>query len=98
MAIDLEGQIDVSLVGRIDSVKEGLRTRFRPCPMPDRASHSTCSGAKRVSFRTAKGLCGKPKKARCDDGRSNGVKASQGEVQAACERRAAKRELPGRDK
>jgi hypothetical protein len=63
LAVDLEGQIDIELAGRIDTVKGGsLRTTFGAIPdAPISRFSLSLTGGKRGLLQNSKSLCGKPK-------------------------------------
>jgi hypothetical protein len=65
LALDLEGQIDIEAVGKVDSVKGRLRTSFDAIPdVPvSRISVDLAGGAKGL-LQNSKGLCGAGKRAR----------------------------------
>lgn len=100
MVADLEGQIDVELVGRIDSVREGLRSRFLSVPDAPISSFSLdLLGGSKGLIQNSKSLCGKPKKANVTMvGQNGAMTQSQVKLKAACGKARSKRTNSGRSK
>lgn len=75
MAIDLEGQIDITLVGRIDTAKPGrLRSTFSTVPDAPITSFSLdLLGGRKGLVQNTEGLCGKNKMATVRMKGQNGV-------------------------
>jgi hypothetical protein len=63
MAIDLRGQVDLTLVGHIDSVNARLRTRFERVPdLPVSEFALDLLGGSKGLLQNTEGLCGKRKR------------------------------------
>jgi hypothetical protein len=98
LVADLHGQIDVTLVGFIDSVKvgkEGSRVRTRFLGIPD-APVSKFSlwlkGGKRGLIENAANLCGDAPKARVQLSGQNGkVREANQKIEVACGKKKAKK-------
>jgi hypothetical protein len=76
LVADLEGQIDIELAGRIDTVKGGsLRTTFESVPdAPVTEFKLTLAGGKRGLLQNSTSLCGKAKYAKTKMTGQNGVR------------------------
>ena len=100
IAIDLEGQFDIVLVGRIDTVKEALRARFESVPdAPITSFALDLIGGSRGLIQNSKSLCGKPKKADVTMVGQNGAKVtSKVKLKTACGKARSKRQGSGRNK
>jgi hypothetical protein len=74
LAIDLEGQFQIELVGRVDSVHGRLRVRFESLPDApvSKVVFDMAGGAKGL-LQNSKSLCGKPKSAKARMTGQNGL-------------------------
>lgn len=78
MVAHLEGQIDIDLVGRIDSFKGGIRTTFDRVPdVPVTKFVLTLPGGKHGLLVASRNLCAKPVKAIVQLKGQNGKKANK---------------------
>jgi hypothetical protein len=87
MVLDLEGQFDIELAGKIDTVKGGaLRTTFDGVPdAPVSSFVLNLAGGSKGLLQNSKSLCGKPKKATTKmTGQNGAVVKSKTKLQVAC--------------
>jgi hypothetical protein len=95
LVMDLKGQIDIELVGRIDSAKNGaLRTTFGNVPdAPVTRFDLRLAGGKKGLIVNSESLCaGKPKQARIRQVGQNGVSiSSRTKIQVSCGKKGAKK-------
>ena len=81
MVAHLEGQVDIDLVGRIDSFKGGIRTTFGRVPdVPVTKFVLTLPGGKKGLLVNSRSLCAKPVKAIIRIKAQNGEKEQQAEA------------------
>jgi hypothetical protein len=87
LAVDLEGQIDIELVGRIDSVKGRLRTTFEDVPdAPVSSVVLNLMGGKKGLINNSEDLCGASKAAMITMTGQNGtVLKTKSKLQATCD-------------
>jgi hypothetical protein len=86
LAVDLEGQVDLELVGRVDGVKGRLRATFESVPDAPitSASFDLLGGAKGLLI-NSNSLCGRPKRATVQmTGQNGDVINSTPKLKAAC--------------
>jgi hypothetical protein len=84
---DLEGQIDIELVGKVDTVHGGsLRTTFEGVPdAPVTSFHLDLEGGARGLLQNSKSLCGKPKRAEVKmSGHNGAVVKSKPKLKVTC--------------
>ena len=86
LVADLEGQIDIELVGRIDTVKGGLRTTFDTVPdAPVSRFELRLKGGKRGLLVNEKSLCGSSQRAKVRMvGQNGAVSNRRVKLEAAC--------------
>jgi hypothetical protein len=87
LVMDLEGQIEIELAGRIDTAKNGaLRTTFETVPdAPVTSFVLNLEGGSKGLLQNSKSLCGKPKRARTVMTGQNGAVIETGtKLQVAC--------------
>lgn len=87
LVVDLEGQIDIELVGRIDTTRSGaLRTTFANVPdAPVSAFKLDLAGGSKGLLINSKSLCGAPKRAKVRMVGQNGVRVdSRVRLQVGC--------------
>jgi hypothetical protein len=86
IAVDLEGQIDVELAGRIDTTKKNaLRTTFVAPDAPVNSLVLKFEGGKKGLVQNSEGLCGKRKKARARMVGQNNLALTRGvRLEVAC--------------
>lgn len=89
----LEGQVDIDLVGRIDSFRGGIRTTFGRVPdVPVTKFVMTLPGGKKGLLVNSTNLCAKPVKAIIRIKAQNGKKAnSKPKLRTACGREGKKK-------
>ena len=92
MVVDLRGQIDLQLVGRIDSVNGRLRTRFTSLPdAPVTRFTLNLVGGKKGLLINSTNLCQTPQKAQVEMAGQNGVHlARKTKLQLACGSQASR--------
>jgi hypothetical protein len=74
MVVDLRGQIDLELVGKVDSVNGRLRTRFTTLPdAPVTKFTLNLQGGKKGLLINSTDLCKTPQKAQVEMSGQNGV-------------------------
>jgi hypothetical protein len=84
MVVALHGQIDVDLVGRIDSVKGGIRTSFESVPDAPVSSFTLrMQGGKKGLLENSRDLCNSVNKASVEMDGQNGKTADQSPVLVA---------------
>jgi hypothetical protein len=91
VAVDLEGQIDVELTGRIDTARNGaLRTNFETVPdAPVRTFKLDLMGGSKGLLINSKSLCGQAKHAKVKMIGQNGARvSSKVKLQTACGKKA----------
>jgi hypothetical protein len=91
---DLEGQIDIELVGKVDTVRGGsLRTTFEGVPdAPLTSFRLDLEGGAKGLLENSKSLCGKPKRAEVKmTGHNGAVVKSRPKLQVACGKERHKR-------
>jgi hypothetical protein len=91
LAMDLEGQVDFELVGRIDTAKNGaLRTNFETAPdVPVTQLVVNLSGGAKGLLQNSESLCKKPKSARTTmTGYNGAVVKAQVKLQTSCGKKA----------
>jgi hypothetical protein len=94
IALDLKGQINFALAGRIDTTKGGaLRTAFDSVPdVPVSSVVLNLAGGAKGLLINSKSLCGKPKAATVKLTGQNGVhRQTKVKLQTPCGRKAARR-------
>jgi hypothetical protein len=86
LAVDLRGQIDIELVGRIDSVSGRLRTTFESLPdAPVDTFVLNLKGGAKGLLQNTNNLCGSTKKAMVQMTGQNGAKVrSKPKLQVSC--------------
>jgi hypothetical protein len=86
LAVDLKGQVDLVLVGRIDSVDGRLRTTFESIPdVPVSRFSLDLLGGRKGLLINSESLCGKAKKATTRMvGQSGAVVNTKTKLQASC--------------
>jgi hypothetical protein len=88
LVMDLEGQIDIELVGTIDTVKGGgaLRATFQQVPdAPVTAFVLNLAGGKKGLLVNSESLCGKPKRAKVKmTGQNGAVVTSKPKLKTTC--------------
>jgi hypothetical protein len=92
MVAHLQGQVDVDLVGRIDSFKGGIRTTFDRVPdVPVTKFVMTLPGGKKGLLVNSRSLCAKPVKAIIRIKGQNGKKAnSKPKLRTPCKKKHKK--------
>jgi hypothetical protein len=92
MVAHLEGQVDIDLVGRIDSFRGGIRTTFARVPdVPVEKFVMTLPGGKNGLLVNSRNLCQKPVKAFIRLKAQNGKKAnSKPKLRTACKAKKRK--------
>jgi hypothetical protein len=91
IAVDLEGQVDFELVGRVDTVKGGsLRTSFETAPdVPVTQFVLSLAGGSKGLLQNSESLCRKPKKATTTIvGQNGAVIKTQTKLQTSCRKKA----------
>jgi len=93
MVAHLEGQVDIDLVGRIDSFRGGIRTTFDRVPdVPVEKFVMTLPGGKKGLLVNSRNLCQKPVKAFIRIKAQNGKKAnSKPKLRTPCKRKGKKK-------
>jgi hypothetical protein len=93
MVAHLQGQVDVDLVGRIDSFKGGIRTTFDRVPdVPVTKFVMTLPGGKKGLLVNSRNLCAKPVKAIIRIKGQNGKKAnSKPKLRTPCKKKHGKK-------
>jgi hypothetical protein len=86
LAIDLRGQVDFQLVGRVDSVAARLRTTFETVPdVPVRRFVLDLSGGRKGLLQNADSLCGAAKRVTVRmTGQNGAVRDASVRLQASC--------------
>ena len=98
MVMDLEGQVDFELVGRIDSARNGaLRTTFDTVPdVPVSSFVLNLAGGARGLLQNSESLCGKPKRAAVRmTGQNGAVVNRKVKLRVACGGKKARHKRPG---
>ena len=91
LAVDLEGQVDFELIGRVDTAKNGaLRTHFETAPdVPVSQFVLNLAGGAKGLLQNSESLCGKPKKATTTIVAHNGaVIKTKTKLQTSCGKKA----------
>jgi hypothetical protein len=91
LVMDLEGQFDFELAGRIDTAKKGaLRTTFEGVPdVPVSSFVLNLAGGSKGLLQNSQSLCGKPRKATVRMTGQNGVvRTTKTKLQASCSSKA----------
>jgi hypothetical protein len=90
----LEGQVEIDLVGKIDSFRGGIRTTFRRVPdVPVKKFVMTLPGGKRGLLVASRNLCKQPVKAIVQLKAQNGRKANKRPVlRTPCGKQSAKKQ------
>jgi hypothetical protein len=99
MVMDLEGQIDFELVGRIDSARNGaLRTTFDAVPdVPVSQFVLKLAGGARGLLQNSESLCGNPKRAAVKmTGQNGAVVKRRVKLRAACGGKTARHKRHGK--
>jgi hypothetical protein len=93
LVADLNGQVRVALVGRIDSVRGGIRTTFAAAPdVPVKSFTLSMNGGKKGLLVNSTNICGKTRRARASFTAHNGLTVTAGPVlKADCGKRNAGR-------
>ena len=94
IAIDLEGQVDFELVGRVDTSKGGaLRTNFEAAPdVPVSRLVLNLAGGAKGLLQNSESLCGKPKRATATIvGQNGAVVSTKPKLQVACGSKARRK-------
>jgi hypothetical protein len=93
MVAHLQGQVDIDLVGRIDSFKGGIRTTFDRVPdVPVTKFVMTLPGGKKGLLVNSRNLCAKPVKAIIRIKGQNGKKAnSKPKLRTPCKKKHGKK-------
>ncbi|HEX5592886.1 MAG TPA: hypothetical protein VFX35_06015 [Solirubrobacterales bacterium] len=93
MVAHLQGQVDIDLVGRIDSFKGGIRTTFDRVPdVPVTKFVMTLPGGKKGLLVNSRSLCAKPVKAIIRIKGQNGKKAnSKPKLRTPCKKKKHKK-------
>jgi hypothetical protein len=93
MVAHLQGQVDIDLVGRIDSFKGGIRTTFDRVPdVPVSKFVMTLPGGKKGLLINSRSLCAKPVKAIIRIKGQNGKKAnSKPKLRTPCKKKHGKK-------
>jgi hypothetical protein len=91
IAIDLKGQVDFQLVGRVDSVNASLRTTFESVPdVPVSSFKLDLLGGRKGLLQNTESLCLKTKKATVQMRGQNGAKVdTKAPLQVSCGRRGS---------
>jgi hypothetical protein len=86
VALDLRGQFDIETIGRIDSIKGGLRTTFEAIPdAPVSKIEFNLAGGSKGLLVNSESLCGRAGAAKVTMTGQNGVAAdSRARLKAAC--------------
>jgi hypothetical protein len=87
LVVDLEGQFDFELAGRIDSSKDGaLRAHFEGVPdVPVSSFDLNLAGGSKGLLINSKSLCGEPKKAKVRmTGQNGAIRNTKVKLQASC--------------
>jgi hypothetical protein len=93
LVADLEGQIDIELAGKIDTVHGGsLRTRFLAIPdAPVTKFVLNLAGGAKGLLQNSKSLCGKPKRAQVKmTGQNGAVLKSKPKLKVKCGKKSAR--------
>ena len=92
MVAHLQGQVDIDLVGRIDSFKGGIRTTFDRVPdVPVTKFVMTLPGGKKGLLVNSRSLCAKPVKAIIKIKGQNGKKANRKpKLRTSCKKKHGK--------
>jgi hypothetical protein len=99
LVADLEGQIDIELAGKIDTVKGGLRTTFQSVPdAPVSRFVLQLNGGKSGLLQSQRSVCADRKKAKVKFVGQNGMNVTRKvKLQAACgKKRSQRRAKAGR--
>jgi hypothetical protein len=98
MVLDLEGQVDIEVSGKVDAVDGRLRTTFRGVPdVPVSKLTLSLAGGKKGLLINSEPLCGSKKKAKVKMTGQNGVvHRTMSPLQTTCGSRARHKRHSGK--